>query len=213
MTTPSKPLTRRSARTVQKAGLVIGMLISAFTTLLCLGTAAAAVIMPMTGQVELTLPAAPIPDAAWADLSPKIVSAASESFQLSLQNVESEGLTMWSATMGISCAVVALITAFVGYLCLRVYKGQPFGRLMTVGFAVSSAVIVAGSAILPSVFAGVNERIISDAGIDLATAPFTGGYVFGAADAAFLLFGIFLALVAAAFHIGSRLQRDGEGLV
>lgn len=213
MATSSIPLTRTSARTMQKVGLVIGMLISGLTTLLCLGAALAAVIMPMSGRVELTLPAAPIPDSAWADLSPKIVNGASESFQLSLQNVESEGLTMWSATMGISCAVVALITAFVGYLCLCVYKGKPFGRLMTVGFGVSSAVIVAGSAILPSVFARVNERIISDAGIDLKTAPFTGGYVFGAVDTAFLMFGIFLALVAAAFHIGSRLQRDGEGLV
>ncbi|MDK1358754.1 hypothetical protein QNO00_00530 [Arthrobacter sp. zg-Y1219] len=213
MATTSIPLTRKSARTAQKVGLVIGMLISGFTTLVCLGAAVAAVIMPMSGRVELTLPAAPIQDSAWTHLSPQIVSGSSESYQLSLQNVESEGLSMWSATMGIGCTVPALITAFLGYLCLRVYRGQPFGRLMTLGFCVSSAVIVAGSAVLPSVFASINERILSDAGIDLRNAPFTDGYVFGALDAVILMFGIFLALLAAAFHLGSRFQRDGEGLV
>lgn len=47
-------------------------------------------------------------------------------------------------------------------------------------------------------------------GIDVEQAPFSTGYSFEVIDVLSLVGGIFLALLAGAFHIGSRLQRDAE---
>lgn len=189
------------------------MVISGLTMLLCIVGGIAHTVLTLGGQVELLLPAAPVPDASWSELSPKITSGTPESFALTLEGVESEGLVQYAALMGVGFAAITLFFAFLHYLCHRLYRGKPFGRLMTLGFAASSAVMIIGTLFLPSLWTDINERILIDAGISLAEAPFTAGYVLGAGDALSLVLGIFLALLAAAFHIGTRLQRDGEGLV
>lgn len=209
----SAAVARRGAATARKAGLITSMVVSGLIILFLIGAGTAHTVFTLRGDVELLLPAAPIPDGTWSELSPKITSGTPESFILTLEGVESEGLAQYAALMGVGFAAIALFFAFVYYLCHRLYRGKPFGRLMTVGFAASSAVMIIGTVALPSVWTDINERILVDAGISLADAPFTAGYVLGAGDALTLALGIFLALLAAAFHIGSRLQRDGEGLV
>ena len=209
----SKAVARKGAATARKAGLITSMVLSGLIMLICVAAGIAHTVFTLRGDVELLLPAAPVPDASWSELSPKIASGTPESFVLTLEGVESVGLAQYAALMGIGFAGVTLVFAFVYYLCHRLYRGKPFGRLMTLGFAASSAIMIIGTLILPSAWTDINERILVDAGIPLAEAPFTAGYVLGAADVISLMFGIFLALLAAAFHLGSRFQRDGEGLV
>jgi hypothetical protein len=115
--------------------------------------------------------------------------------------------------MCVGFTLLAVIFAFTFYLCLRLYRGQLFGQLMTRGFAALSVVTIAVTIATPAVFSEAHTQIINDMGIDATQAPFSTGYFFGVTDAMSLAGGIFLALIAGAFHAGSRLQRDAEGLV
>ncbi|MBF6216371.1 hypothetical protein IU436_29430 [Nocardia farcinica] len=134
-------------------------------------------------------------------------------FALSVEDVRSGGLVLHAVTMAAGFALVATILAFVFYLCLRLYRGQPFGRLVTRGFATLAALTIAVTVLSPAALSAADSRILSSMGLDLDQAPFTTGYVFTTVDMLTLACGVFMALMAGAFHIGSRLAQDTDGLV
>lgn len=211
-TAPSIPSRRRRLKTAERAGLVAVQVIAGFLTLLVLGALAMFLVLASQGKTELYLPAL-TPDGSLAGLGPQVSEAYFDSITLSVEGVSAAAMAPYAATMSFGFVFVAASLLFFLYLSQRVYKAKPFGRLMTVGLSIIAVFFVAGSLILPAIFSHVHTVIVADLGIPLADAPFTTGYYFGPTDALSLITGIFCALLAGAFQIGSRLQRDNEGLI
>lgn len=102
-------------------------------------------------------------------------------------------------TVGI-CLVLA-------WLCLRVFRGTPFVRSATWGIgAVSILVLLAGFGrpLLDGIAAGEAAAILGAAELPAFLLEF---------DPAPIAWGVALAVVAGAFEIGQRMQRDTRGLV
>jgi hypothetical protein len=102
-------------------------------------------------------------------------------------------------TVGICAAVV--------WLCVRVFVGRPFVRSATTGICVVAILVLLVGLGGPLLHGIANTEALAFAGYD---------------DLALLLWDVDLAplgwafallVVAAAFEIGQRLQRDSEGLV
>lgn len=212
--TPSKPMAPRGLRRVEKTGLISVMVASVLVILLCIAAGIVNIVQALNGTALLFLPTDYSPGDFAAQAPGQIANAQFDGvFALMVEGVQSPGLTLYAWTMGVGFALMIAIFAFTFHLCVRLYRGQPFGRLMTRGFAALSVITIVVTLVAPAVFSQAHTQIVTSMGIDLAQAPFSTGYSFEAIDALSLAGGIFLALLAGAFHIGSRLQRDAEGLV
>lgn len=190
------------------------MCMSGLIALLAVATGIVHTIQALNGTTTLYLPTNHSP-AEFLSTAPATVTSGyfDGSFALNIEGVDSSGLAVYAWTMCLGFALAAVIFAFTFYLCLRLYRRQPFGRLMTRGFTALSIITIAVTLATPAVFAEAHVQIISSMGIDADQAPFNTEYAFGVVDIMSLACGIFLALIAGAFHAGSRLQRDNEGLV
>ena len=102
-------------------------------------------------------------------------------------------------TLGI-CAVVI-------WLCVRVFLGRPFVRSVTWGIGVVAILVIVAGLGVPTLTATGYAEAALVLGID-ELAPFVVEV-----DPAPLGWGMALAVVAGAFEIGQRMQRDAEGLV
>lgn len=103
---------------------------------------------------------------------------------------------------------IALCIA-VAWLCVRLFIGRPFGTAATWGIGIAALAVMAGGLLSQAVRANAFSEIASE--LDLASA---GVPTFEMSiDLAPLGWAFALAVVAGAFEIGQRLQRDTEGLV
>jgi len=139
------------------------------------------------------------------------------------------------ASETINAAIVTSLSVIVLLLCIRLLRGRPFARHVTVSLAVFAGVVAVGSIASQLVrripFTPVNEfdysfredvasqilyskSIANDAEPGLLEAI---GYVPSTApvplDLTLLGVGVLIGLVSAVFAIGRRLQRDTDGLV
>ena len=113
----------------------------------------------------------------------------------------------------LSFALGALVVGAGIFLCVRVLRGRPFARAMTMTFWIAAvALIVVGSALEVMTSALANTLTLEALGSGPPPEPYTGG---GAVNfpGAYLLVGLGVAAIAVAFHSGARLSRDTEGLV
>jgi len=151
-----------------------------------------------------------------------VPSAAAVSYAAGLRDVAStfHGAAFVNALVVLALAVVVML------LCIRLLRGQPFGRSLTASLAVFAGVIAAGSMLSQVLRAGAwlngtaKEFRTDIAGLMIGAPqiPDTDlGYhrSTGAAeiDLTFVGIGVLLALVAVAFRIGEQLHSDTKGLV
>ncbi|MFP7835004.1 hypothetical protein [Marisediminicola sp. LYQ134] len=124
---------------------------------------------------------------------------------------------MLGVVAGAALAAAAVLTTLVSvavcaalaWLCLRVFVGRPFVASATAGIGVVAILIVAGglgSSFLTSVaHAQIGDYLaLTEAGVPLFELS---------VDLAPLGWGVALAVVAGAFELGQRMQRDTTGLV
>jgi hypothetical protein len=91
-------------------------------------------------------------------------------------------------------------------LCFALVKGRPFIPLMRRMLIVISMTVIVGGLLGSGLLGFANMEIAHS--LDRAEFPMVANIDFTAA-----IVGVALALVAAAFELGERLQRDSEGLV
>ncbi len=212
-THPARTAVAGGLRKAEKIWLIVMMSVSALVSFAIFALGIVGIFMAASNETALFFPAAEQADGFWQGINPHIVDGEYESVALTIAGVESPGMILYSATVLLGVFAVSVFFAFLFYLCLRLYRRQPFGTLITAGFGVTAVFMIAYSLLGPLVLSAAQNQILESMDIDMANAPFTTGYVFAETDALTIIVGLVFALVAGAFHIGHRLQRDTEGLV
>lgn len=109
--------------------------------------------------------------------------------------------------------LLATIISSAIYLCLRLLKGKPFARSMTIVAVVCALALIilgTGTDYLGEV---LRNTIQTEAlGEGIPPEPFSGSRVWNF-PGGYLITGLAVAAVALAFRIGDRVTRDTEGLV
>lgn len=108
-----------------------------------------------------------------------------------------------------SSAVIIGICAVLAWLCLRVFVGRPFVRSATWGIGIVAILVLAGG-LGSSVLTGIAHAEIA-LFLDLAEDALP--ILLIPLDLAPLGWSVALAVVAGAFELGQRMQRDTEALV
>lgn len=167
-------------------------------------------IIDRATSAEITLRGVPLAEslpAELADASPAIVSAGYDTVTLVVDGAPDSA----RAALIVAAVVTSLLTigicAAVAWLCLRVFVGRPFVRSATWGIGIVAILVIVAGMAAPFFTGLANAETAKALGLDELPALLI---VF---DAAPLGWGLALAVVAAAFEIGQRLQRDTQGLV
>ncbi len=122
----------------------------------------------------------------------------------------------WLLLAGLAVSTLATIGVCLTllWLCLRVLGGRPFGRSVTVALVASSVLIILGGTASQLLASAGRASVVTFLG-EGATTGDSPGFI----DYALTLnlapigVGVALAVIALAFQIGARFQRDTEGLV
>jgi hypothetical protein len=155
--------------------------------------------------IALAETAAPV----FTEASARVVTADYDSVTLAIEGLPTNIRALLVAAFVLGTLVTIGVCAAVAWLCLRVFLGRPFVTSATWAIGLVAILIIAGqlgSALLTSI---ANAEIASYLGAAGDQLPVFLAEV----TLAPLGWGLALAVVAAAFEIGQRLQRETEGLV
>lgn len=122
---------------------------------------------------------------------------------------------LWGAEAAGSRAAIGICLALV-WLCIRVGRHRPFGRSLTVALLTTACLVVFGGTFPPLFAAMARAEVIDHIGLvewAVEAGQRTVLTFWLEIDLAPVGVGLALGVVAAAFQIGERLQRDTEGLV
>ena len=163
-------------------------------------------------DAPVTVAGIPLQNATAPDLAtlPHVAAAQYESIALTVEGLPASvrGALITAALLA---ALVSIgICAVLAWLCLRVFVGRPFVASATWGIGIVAILVIVcglGSALASSIanaetvaFLGLGvEQGLLDFQVTLDLAP--------------LGWGLALAVVAGAFEIGQRMQRDTDGLI
>lgn len=174
---------------------VVMLIIRASATL---AGGAATVTMPLMDAV-----AAPILS------SETVTDATYDSVTLTLSSMPESARGMSIAADVLSSLIPIGVCAVLVWLCMRVFVGRPFVRSLTWSIGLMAIIVVAGG------LGGAAGRAVANAEIAEALNLADSGLPTFLAEVSLNPFGwaIALAVVAAAFEIGQRMQRETEGLV
>lgn len=115
------------------------------------------------------------------------------------------GFLMASETLSALLAIG--ICATLAWLCMRVFLGRPFGPAATWGIGGVSLLVIAAGLGIPFFDGMAAQRVAVDLGLEQLPTFLVE------VDLAPIGWGLAIAVVASAFEIGQRMQRDTEGLV
>lgn len=139
-----------------------------------------------------------------------LVSAAQfESLSLTIESLPSTARGYLIAATVVTSLLAIGICAVVAWLCVRVFVGRPFVRSATWGIGAVAILVIFAALAGPTLTGVAHAEIVEHLGLDGTGLP-----AFGVAiDFAPIGWGLALAVVAGAFELGQRMQRDTEGLV
>jgi len=113
-----------------------------------------------------------------------------------------------AALVGILATVVVALA--IAYLCQRLRRGDPFVPALSRAMFVASLTLMVGGVIGQGLTVAAAWLVSDELDSARSTHEFIPG---GPADYTPIVAGIVLGVIAAAFRIGERMQRDTEGLV
>jgi len=135
--------------------------------------------------------------------------------EFSEAKVRVEGLGGFATSLLLSGSIVATLTqlAVVGavlHLTLRLLRGSPFLRSITTTAVVAAIAVIVGGMATQALRGFAQMQIVTELTDDFATSPLYLGFTL---DPAPFAIGFGLGVVATAFQLAERLQRDTKGLV
>lgn len=151
----------------------------------------------------------------------QVTDARYESVALTLTELPDAARWLLAAQAAVVAIAVVGVSLTLLRLALRVLRARPFGRSMTVALVASAALIAVGGTVSQLLEAAARAVVVDHLGPDMTTGGTPGGT---GSDEGLLSFalnldlapigvGLALGVVALAFQVGARLQRDTEGLV
>ncbi|MBX9472334.1 hypothetical protein [Microcella sp.] len=158
---------------------------------------------------------------AFTERSDAITDARYDSVSATVTGLSGEARA-WLVTEHLAATLLTLgLALVVAWVALRLAAGRPFVRSATVALGGTAIVVTACGLIEQTAAALGHAEVVSFLGADKLTAggnaenPSYEGFVaFGLnLDLAPIGWGIALLVIASAFELGQRLQRDTEGLV
>ena len=159
------------------------------------------IIRLSSGPVELTgVPTAGPIDAGFA-------SATFDTVKLTVAELSAGGRVFLMGSAVLTWLLVIGICAVAAWLCVRVLFGKPFGVAATWGIGAVSLLVILSGLGTPLLNGMAAQRAL--VGLDVKQIPMFLVTV----DLAPLGWGLALAVVAGAFEIGQRMQRETDGLV
>lgn len=139
--------------------------------------------------------------------SPEVSGAVTSTVDLTVTTLPSGAVVALVAAAIVTSLLTIGICAVVAWLCLRVFLGKPFVRSATWGIGVAAILVLLGGLGGPLLTGIAYAETALRLEID-ELAPFLVTL-----DLAPLGWTFALAVIAGAFEIGQRLQRENEGLV
>ncbi|MGO4488675.1 hypothetical protein [Microbacterium sp. 2RAF4] len=205
------PTATRAASLVEKT--VLGVIA---------GAAGAIAVVDLIGAgvrtaVLMTSPSVTVPSMPLSTVEAPAVLAASSNIseaQYDTVTLTATGLSLSPRLLLAIADALAILGPFVlcvavAWLCIRLLIGRPFGSAATWGIAVAALAVMAGGLMSQAVRANAFSEIALE--LDLVSAGVPAFEM--SIDLAPFGWGFALVVVAGAFEIGQRLQRDTEGLV
>lgn len=149
----------------------------------------------------------------------QVTDAWYDSATLTIAELPDSARWLFAAQSAVLTLAVVGVSLSLLWLALRVLRTRPFGRSVTAALVASAVLIIVGGT-AAQVLEAAGKAAVMD---HLGGPAVTGGagpidaesfVVFGlTVDLAPIGVGVALAVIALAFQIGARMQRDTEGLV
>lgn len=201
-------------KTAERSGLLTIQFLAIVFAAVTLGAGAIAVANALGGEsVELALPAsAALPSNAIGDPDaagvPRILNGTFTTAMVSIADLGpvTRGVTALGA--GLSALTYVAIALAVAHLCWRLHKGNPFVTSATRSVWLAAAALSIGSLLSQFLLGFATWLAIDELRLDAAQFPLEMHL-----DLIPILAGLALLLIASAFQLGERMQRDTEGLV
>lgn len=151
----------------------------------------------------------------------QVSEARYESAALTVTGLPTSVRWPFAAQSAVTALAVVGVSLALLWLALRVLRNRPFGRSMTAALVASAVLIIVGGTASQLLGAAGNAAVVHHLGTDITGGADTArpegyeGLMAYALDLSLAPIGVGMALavVALAFQIGARLQRDTEGLV
>ncbi|WP_349898840.1 hypothetical protein [Parafrigoribacterium soli] len=121
---------------------------------------------------------------------------------------------LWAAASEATTALAVIaVTVAVLLLCIRLFRGIPFSQSITRWVGGAGAALIVGSALAQLFSWFSRQEMIATIAVDVHNNGWRRPSSAIAVDIVPLACGAVLLIVAMAFRVGTRLQRDTEGLV
>lgn len=197
--------TRRAATVAEKAtlGFIAGaaVAVAVVSTIFAVGH-----IVDLVTGGPATLRDAVLADAVDVELSGALAGTA-DTVDFTVASLPDGATAALVGAAAIGAALTIGVCGVVALLCVRILLGRPFVRSATWGIAVVAILVLLAALGRPLLTGVAHAEAAAGLGLD-ALAPFAVEL-----DPAPLGWSFALTVVAGAFEIGQRLQRDAEGLV
>jgi len=146
----------------------------------------------------------------------QVTAAWYDSATLSVANLPDSARWLFAGHSAVMALSVVGVSLALLWLALRVLRTRPFGRSVTAALVTSALLIIIGGTAAQLLEAAGRAAVVDHLGPAVTGGAGSGESLlaFGlSVDLAPISVGMALAVVALAFQIGARMQRDTEGLV
>lgn len=201
-------------KTAERIGLLVIQFMAIVFAAVTLGFGAIAVATALgSGIVELTLPAsAALPSGTIVDPdavgTSRILDGTFTTATVSIADLGTAPRVVTALGAGFSALTYVAIALAVAHLCWRLYKGNPFVASVTRTVGIAATSLAIGSLLSQFLLGFASWVAIDELHLDAAQFPLEMHI-----DLIPILAGLALLLIASAFGLGERMQRDTEGLV
>lgn len=205
MSTMSKS-DRTGLLTIQFVSLLFGAIALAAGAI-SVATAAASESVEMRLPSAVSLPASAVGDPEATGV-PRILDGTLTTAVADVADPGPAVRTLLALGSGFGALVAVALALAVAHLCWRLYKGNPFVASVTRTMWIAAAALTIGSLLSQSLLGFASWQALTELNLDAAQFPLEMFF-----DLVPVFAGLALLLVASAFQLGERMQRDTEGLV